>query len=192
MTKINERKNIIGLFKSVYKKENKGIEKRIQFLKIMTILYLIPTIVIAGILVLSIFAEIFDYKILKWEKSALIVILSVGFTIRIPNQFYEFKLLKHLKDINSKSEFDGIDKLNVELKNIIDKLNFGFKNNWIEIILGTGISILGIWQMGLGDSNPYWGYMKLPTLAFYGIIIFRFIIRNKKLNKNINKTEKYW
>ena len=76
MTKINERKNIIGLLKSVYKKENKGIEKRIQFLKIMTILYLIPTIVIAGILVLSIFTEIFDYKILKWEKSALIVILS--------------------------------------------------------------------------------------------------------------------
>ena len=58
------------------------------------------------------------------------------------------KRKRFLKDINSKSEFDGIDKLNIELKNIIDKLNFGFKNNWIEIILGIGISILGIWQIG--------------------------------------------
>ena len=191
MTKIDERKNIIVSLKSTYKEENKGIEKRIQFLKGMTILNLILTIISAGILILSVFAEIFGYEIFKWQKSALMVILSLSFIMNLPNQFYELKLLKHLKNINSKSEFDGIDKLNSELKSIIDKINYGFKNNWDVIILAIGILIMGIWQMGFDDNNPYWEYMKLPTLAFYGIIIFRFIIRNKKLNENINKTEKY-
>ena len=189
--KINERKNIIVSLKSNLGEPKKGIEKRIEFLKGMTILNLILTLISGGILVLSIISELFDYEIIKWQKSALMVILSLSFIINLPNQFYELKLLKHLKKINSKSEFDGIDKLNSELKNIIDKSNNGFKNNWTIIILALGILIMGIWQMGFDENNPYWNYMKLPILAFYGIIIFRFISRKKKLNENIEKTEKY-
>ena len=189
--KINDRKNIIISLKSNLGEPKKGIEKRIQFLKGMTILNLVLTIISAGILVLSILSEIFEYEIYKWQKSALMVILSLSFIMNLPNQFFELKLLKHLKNINSKSEFDGIDKLNSELKSIIDKLNNGFKNNWGIIILAIVILFMGIWQMGFDDNNPYWKYMKLPTLAFYGIIIFRFITTNKKLTKNINKTERY-
>ena len=189
--KINERKNIIVSLKSNLGEPKKGIEKRIEFLKGMTILNLILTLISGGILVLSIISELFDYEIIKWQKSALMVILSLSFIINLPNQFYELKLLKHLKKINSKSEFDGIDKLNSELKNIIDKSNNGFKNNWSIIILAFGILIMGIWQMGSDENNPYWNYMKLPILTFYGIIIFRFINRNKKLNENIEKTEKH-
>jgi len=80
----------------------------------------------------------------------------------------------------------------MELKNIIEKLNNRLKNGWIEITLAIIILIMGIWQMGFSDNNnPYWNYMKLPILAFYGIILFRFIFTNRKLNENINKTEKY-
>lgn len=191
MTKIDERKNIIVSLKPTYKEENKGIEKRIQFLKGMTLVNIVLTIICAGIIVLSILAEIFDYEIFKWQKSSLMVILSLNFIMNLPNQFYELKLLKHLKNINSKSEFDGIDKLNSELKIIIDKLNNRFKSNWSIIILAIAIMIMGIWQMGYGDNNPYWKYMKLPTLAFYGIILFRFVFTNRKLNENIKETEKY-
>lgn len=189
--KMNERKNIIISLKSNFGEPKNGIEKRLSFLKGMTILNLILTLISGGILILSIISELFDYEIIKWQKSALMVILSLSFIMNLPNQFYELKLLKHLKKINSKSEFDGIDKLNSELKNIIDKSNNGFKNNWSIIILAFGILIMGIWQMGFDENNPYWNYMKLPILAFYGIIIFRFISRNRKLNENIEKTEKY-
>ncbi len=81
--------------------------------------------------------------------------------MNLPNQFFELKLLKHLKKINSKPEFDGIDKLNSELKSIIDKSNNRFKNNWSIIILAIVILIMGIWQMGFdnGNGNPYWKYM---------------------------------
>lgn len=185
---MDERKNIIASLKSNIGEPKKGIEKRIEFLKRMTILNLVLTIICAGI---SIISGLFDYESFKWRKSALMVILSLSFIMNLPNQFYELKLLKHLKKINSKSGFDGIDKLNSELKSIIDRLNNRFKSNWSIIVLAIVILTMGIWQMGFDDNNPYWKYMKLPTLVFYGIIIFRFITTNRKLNENVNKTEKY-
>ncbi len=194
MTKIDERKNIIVSLKSSFGEPKKGIEKRFQFLKGMTILNLTLTIFSAGILVLSIISNLFNYEIFKWEKTGLLAILSLSFVLNLPNQFYELKLLNHLKKINSKSEFEGIEKLNIELKNIIEKLNNRLKNGWLEIILAIIIMIMGIWQMGFSNNNnnnPYWNYMKLPILAFYGIILFRFVFTNRKINENINKTEKY-
>ena len=190
---MNERKNIINSLKSNLREPKNGIEKRLSFLKGMTIFNLTLTLFSAGILVFTIISELFNYDFFKWEKTGLLAILSLNFVLNLPNQFYELKLLKHLKKINSKSEFDGIEKLNIELKNIIEKLNNRWKNGWPEIILAIIIMIMGIGQMGFynNNNNPYWNYMKLPILAFYGIILFRFIFTNRKLNENINKTEKY-
>lgn len=189
-TKISERKNIIVSLKSNYGEPKKGIEKRIQFLKRITILYLIMALFSGGILFLSIVFEVFDSEIFKWEKTGLLAILSLSIVLNLPKQCYELKLLKHIKKIDSKPDFIGIDKLNRELKNTIDKLNDRFRIDWILIVLAILIVIMGIWQMGFEDNNPYWNYMKLPIIVFYGIILFRFIITNKKLTKNINETEK--
>lgn len=120
----------------------------------------------------------------------LLTILSISFILNLPNELYELKLLKHLKNSNTKSEFNGIDELNTELKNVIDNLNNRLKNNWILIALGIVIMIMGIWQMFYDKNNPYWNYMKLPILMFYGINVIRFVFTNKKLTKNINETEK--
>jgi hypothetical protein len=191
--KINERKNIIISLKSNFGEPKNRIEKRLSFLKGMTILNLTLTLFSAGILVLSIISELFNYEIFEWKKTGLIAILSLSFILNLPNQYFELKLLNHLKKLDSKSEFNGIEKLNMELKNIIEKLNNRLKNGWIEITLAIVILIMGIWQMGFSDNNnPYWNNMKLPILAFYGIILFRFIFTNRKLNENINKTEKYY
>ena len=191
--KMNERKNIIISLKSNFGEPKNGIEKRLSFLKGMTILNLTLTLFSAGILVLSIISELFNYEIFEWKKTGLLAILSLSFILNLPNQYFELKLLNHLKKLGSKSEFNGIDKLNMELKNIIEKLNNRLKNGWIEITLAIVILIMGIWQMGFSDNNnPYWNNMKLPILAFYGIILFRFIFTNRKLNENINKTEKYY
>ena len=191
--KMNERKNIIISLKSNFGEPKNGIEKRISFLKGMTILNLTLTIFSAGILVLSIISELFNYEIFEWKKTGLLAILSLSFILNLPNQYFELKLLNHLKKLGSKSEYNGIDKLNIELKSIIENLNNRLKNGWVEITLAIIILIMGIWQMGFSNNNnnPYWNYMKLPILAFYGIILFRFIFTNRKLNENITKTEKY-
>ena len=196
--KMNERKNIIISLKSNFGEPKNGIEKRLSFLKGMTILNLTLTIFSAGILVLSIISELFNYEIFEWKKTGLLAILSLSFILNLPNQYFELKLLNHLKKLGSKSEYNGIDKLNIELnielKIIIENLNNRLKNGWVEITLAIIILIMGIWQMGFSNNNnnnPYWNYMKLPILAFYGIILFRFIFTNRKLNENITKTEKY-
>ena len=191
--KMNERKNIIISLKSNFGEPKNGIEKRLSFLKGMTILNLTLTIFSAGILVLSIISELFNYEIFEWKKTGLLAILSLSFILNLPNQYFELKLLNHLKKLGSKSEYNGIDKLNIELKSIIKNLNNRLKNGWVEITLAIIILIMGIWQMGFSNNNnnPYWNYMKLPILAFYGIILFRFIFTNRKLNENITKTEKY-
>jgi hypothetical protein len=191
--KMNERKNIIISLKSNFGEPKNGIEKRLSFLKGMTILNLTLTLFSAGILILSIISELFNYEIFEWKKTGLLAILSLSFILNLPNQYFELKLLNHLKKLGSKSEFSGIDKLNIELKSIIENLNNRLKNGWVEITLAIIILIMGIWQMGFSNNNnnPYWNYMKLPILAFYGIILFRFIFMKRKLNENITKTEKY-
>jgi hypothetical protein len=109
----------------------------------------------------------------------------------LPNELYELKLLEHFKKINTKSEFNGIEKLNDELKIIIVDLNNRLKNNWIIFLIAILILVMGIWQSLYDNSNPYWKYMKVPTILFFGIIIVRFQITYKKLTKNISETEKY-
>ncbi len=194
-TKIVERKNIIVSLKSNYGEPKKGIDKRIQFLKRMTILDLVMTIFSGGVVLLSIISDTLGFEIFKWQKMGLLTmtILSLSFALRLPQEIYELELLKHLKKINSNSNFKGIDKLNRELKSIINKLNDRIKNNWIVIIFAIGIVVMGLWQLGFdsGNNNSYWKYMKLPVLTFFGLIIVQFISTNRKLTRNIREMEKY-
>ena len=190
-TKIEERKNIIVSLKSNFGEQKKGIEKKIQYLKGISVLHLILTLFCVGILVSSIVSDLLGFEFYKWQKTGLLAILSLSTILNLPNELYELKLLNHLKKINSKSEFDGIEKLNDELKKLINKLNNRLRSNWFVFALAILIMVMGIWQMLIEDKNPYWNYMKLPILAFYGMIIFRFIKTNKRLSENIKKTEKY-
>ena len=191
-TKIDERKNIIISLKPSYGDRNKGIEKRTQYLKAMSFFNIILSILSGGIVIFSIIAELVGIDSFKWPKMGLLSILSLSIILNLPNTLFELKLLKHFKKINNKMDVEGIGKLNIDLKSIIDKLNNGIKNNWLQIILGIVIMIMAIWQMGFGsgNGNPYWKYMKTPILLFYGIILTRFIITNKKLQYNIDETDK--
>jgi DMSO reductase anchor subunit len=189
MTKIDERKNIIVSLKSNYGERKKGIDKRIQYLKGMTILDLVLTTFCGGIVLLSIILEPLGYEFFKWQKMGLLTILSLSFILRLPEEIFELKLLKHLRNISDKSDFLGIDKLNSDLKIIVDKLNKKLKYN--RLIIPLAIIILVFIQVLSENLNPYWNYAKIPVLLFFGMIVIRFYNVNKKLNKNIMETEKY-
>ena len=190
-TKIDERKNIIISLKPTYGDRKNGIEKRTQYLKTMSFFNIILSLLSGGLVILSIIFEFIGYDSFKWQKMGLLAILSLSVILNLPNGLYELKLLKHLKKINDKMAVERIGELNIDLKSIIDKLNNGMKNNWVTTVLALVIMIMGIWQMGFDDNNPYWKYMKVPILLFYGIILTRFISTNKKLQYNIDETEKY-
>jgi hypothetical protein len=191
MTKIDERKNIIVSLKSNYGERKKGIDKRIQYLKGMAILDLLLTTFCGGIVLLSIILEPLGYEFFKWQKMGLLTILSLSFILRLPEEIFELKLLKHLRNISDKSDFLGIDKLNSDLKIIVDKLNKKLKYNRLIIPLAIIILVLGFIQVLSENLNPYWNYAKIPVLLFFGMIVIRFYNVYKKLNKNIMETEKY-
>ncbi len=189
-SKIDERKNIIVSLKPIYGERKKGIDKRIRDLMIMSSVNLILTVFCGGMIFASIISEQLGYEFYNWDKMGLLTILSLSFILSLPNDLYEIKLLNHFKKITALAEFDGIENLNTDLKRIIHKLNERLKNNWYLILLVIVIMIMGIWQM-LFDHNPYWIFMKIPTMLLFGIIITRFFVMNKKLTQNITEAEKY-
>ena len=98
----------------------------------MTILDLVLTTLCGGIVLLSIILEPLGYEFFKWQKMGLLTILSLSFILRLPEDIFELKLLKHLRNISDKSDFLGIDKLNSDLKIIVNNLNKKLK--WITVI----------------------------------------------------------
>ena len=188
MTKIDERKNIIVSLKSMYKEDNRGIDKRIKHLRIMSFLNTTMSIVSGGIILTSIISEQFGFEILKWEKSGTLAMLSIMFFLNFPREIYELKLLNHLKRINDFKDFIGIEKLNLELKNLLSIMN-NRKPNLVLIIFIVVLIFMALWQ-AFGLSNTYWNYMKIPILLFFGFSVFNFIKLNKKLTGNIKQAEK--
>jgi len=186
---IENRKSIIKSLKPTIAWGSKSIEKRVEFLKGITAVYIILTTLCAGILILTILAEIIGFKFTKWENIGLLAILSVSFVLNLPNQLYELKLTKHLIKLNSQSNLNGSESLNNELRKIIEQLNNRIKNNWLTLLLALIILVLGILQMGTENNSQVWGYMKIPMIIFYGIILLKFWKTNKSLSRNINDAE---
>ena len=191
MTKIDERKNIIVSLKSNYGERKKGIDKRIQYLKGMNILNLTLAILCGGIILASIILEPLGFEFFKWQKMGLLTILSLSFILRLPEETFELKLLRHLKRISDKTDFNGIEKLNSELQIIVDNLNKKMKFHRIFIPLAIVILILGIIQVLSEDLNPFWNYAKILVVFFFIVVMTRFYKVNKKLTKNILETEKH-
>ncbi len=187
---MDERKNIIVSLKSSVGESGTGLKTRIKLLKILIIIYSLITIVLAGILTLSIISGLFNNEIISWQKSGLAVIVIFSVSLNLPKQIFELKLLQHLIKINTKPDFEGITKLNSELKKIIDQLNNTVKTRWFVVLLVIFVLIMAFWQL-FSENNPYWDFMKIPFLLIYGILLTDFIITNRKLTKNIKETEKH-
>ena len=77
---------------------------------------------------------------------------------------------------------------NIELKNIIVRLNNRKKSSTFLIVFIILILVMGLWQFSL-ENNPYWNYMKFPIILFFGFTLTRFIQGFKNLEENIKKVE---
>jgi len=185
---LDERKNIIISLKSNYRNEIKGIDKQIRNLSIMSFMNIFLSLICGGMILISIISEQFGFEILKWEKSAVLVILSITVFLSFPYDIYELKLLRHLKIINNYKDFTELEKLNIELKNIIVRLNNRKKSSTFLIVFIILILVMGLWQFSL-ENNPYWNYMKFPIILFFGFTLTRFIQGFKNLEENIKKVE---
>ena len=186
---MEERLSVIDLFKSMFGVPKKGDKSRIKYLK-TTIVFNIVALIICWVpILMSIFSHFWGYDFLKWDKMGLLVILSLGNSLNLPNNIYELKLLLHAQKLKNQ-EIDSIDhSVNSELKNIMSNLNSRINNRWYIIPLLVVILILALWQFLIENQNPYWAYGKLPILLFGGIVTFDFHKTYNKLTQNIQKAE---
>jgi hypothetical protein len=118
---ITERIQIIDRFKSIYNWENKTEEKKIKTLKFISFLdYEVVIILLAFSILASGLTSFHVVSIISgnWEKSGILVLMTMSLSIRVPLGFIELLLKKHSKEIKD-LKIDFVDKLNHDLEFLI-------------------------------------------------------------------------
>jgi hypothetical protein len=184
---ITERIQIIDGFKSIYHWENKTEEKKIKTLKLISFLdYGVVMILLAFSILASGLTSFHVDSIISgnWEKSGLLVLMTMSLSIRAPFGFIELILKKHSKEIKDlKIDFD--DKLNHDLEFLISKFND--RNKYLYITGLPAILILIAALLQVFDLNPYWD--KFPH--FVGGVCLYILVRINydivRLKRNLRK-----
>jgi len=185
---IIERIKIAENFKSIYKWEGKTQEKKDKILKRVAffdyglVLFLLTVLIFVSVL------TVFEIDSLsnKWTNTGILVLMTMGLSLRAPFSYIELMLKNHIKEIkNNETEFDK--KLNIDLENIVIRLN-----NRKKLIYVIGIPVVLIFIAALlqvFDANPYWD--KFPPLVLsvsvYLLIQINYDILKLKRNfKRVN------
>ncbi len=185
---IDERIKIAKSFKSIYNWKGKTPEKREKTLKMVAFSdYGIVTFLLF-VCILASAMTIFQTQSISsnWEKSGLLVLLTMSFSLRSPFSFIELILNNHIKKIeNVRYQFDN--ELNNELDNIITKLNR--RKKYIYLIGLPAILIFIPAMLQVFNANPYWD--KFPpfvlTVSLYILVRIHYDIM--KLKRNLKRVE---
>ena len=184
---ITERIQIIDGFKSIYNWKGKTEERKFKTLKYTSLLdYGLMMILLAFSILASGLTSFHVDSIISgsWEKSGLLVLMTMSLSIRAPFGFIEFILKDHSKEIKDlKIDFD--DKLNHDLEFLISKFNDRKKYLYITGLPAILILIAALLQ--IFDLNPYWD--KFPH--FVGGVCIYILVRINydivRLKRNLRK-----
>jgi hypothetical protein len=187
INKITERVQIIDGFKSIYNFKGKTEERKFKTLKYTSLLdYGLAMILLAFSILASGLTSFHVDSIISgnWEKSGLLVLMTMSLSIRAPFGLIELILKKHSKEIKDlKIDFD--DKLNHDLEFLISKFNDRKKYLYIIGLPAILISIAALLQVF--DLNPYWD--KFPH--FVGGVCIYILVRINydivRLKRNLRK-----
>lgn len=187
INKITERVQIIDGFKSIYNFKGKTEERKFKTLKYTSLLdYGLAMILLAFSILASGLTSFHVDSIISgnWEKSGLLVLMTMSISIRAPFGLIELILNKHSKEIKDlKIDFD--DKLNHELEFLISKFNDRKKYLYITGLPAILILIAALLQVF--DLNPYWD--KFPH--FVGGVCIYILVRINydivRLKRNLRK-----
>lgn len=184
---IAKRIQIIDGFKSIYNFKGKTEERKFKTLKYTSLLdYGLAMILLAFSILASGLTSFHVDSIISgnWEKSGLLVLMTMSISIRAPFGFIELRLKKHYKEIKDlKIDFD--DKLNHDLEFLISKFNDRKKYLYITGLPAILILIAALLQVF--DLNPYWD--KFPH--FVGGVCIYILVRINydivRLKRNLRK-----
>ena len=169
---IEARIGIINQLKTTLTGKDLSLEKRMKRLKLwgymnfgLANLLLVFLIIISASTLLRL--EPFGQN---WNKSGLIVLMAISLSLHAHFSIIEFLLLKHSKSLGN-SDFNFDNRLNMELKELINDMNYHrFKPFWI--ILPAIIMMIASALMIL-ELNPYWDMFTWPVLAISVLLSWR-------------------
>lgn len=184
---IAKRIQIIDGFKSIYNFKGKTEERKFKTLKYTSLLdYGLAMILLAFSILASGLTSFHVDSIISgnWEKSGLLVLMTMSISIKAPFGLIELILNKHSKEIKDlKIDFD--DKLNHDLEFLISKFNDRKKYLYITGLPAILILIAALLQVF--DLNPYWD--KFPH--FVGGVCIYILVRINydivRLKRNLRK-----
>lgn len=186
---MQSRITIIDTYRSFLGQRKKSVDNRLKYLAVLK--YFCASVVL--LVILAVIKSFLPFDILngklKWNDSALLVMLSITYLLQGPRYFYESKLLRHLKKVeNEEKKTPEKVELNKQLQNTISNLNH-HKNNLIIVSSAAFLMIPSLIQL-VSDIFEYWSYFKIPFLIFIILIIFDFLKNYNQLNRNIREYEK--
>lgn len=169
---IEERIGIINQLKTTLTGKDLSLEKRIKRLKLwgymnfgLVNLLLVFLIIISASTLLRL--EPFGQN---WQKSGLIVLMTISLSLHAHFSIIEFLLLKHSKRLGN-SDFNFDNRLNMELKELINDMNYHrFKPYWIII---PAIILMIASALMVLELNPYWDMFTWPVLAISVLLSWR-------------------
>jgi len=185
---IEERIKIIKGFKSYTYWKEKSPEEISNLLRVFApIDYGFTLVFLLFVIVLSASA-LFELEFLssKWEKSGLIVLMTISFSLRSPLTLAELMLKKHVQKIRTKNLAIKAS-LNFDLRSIISNFNNRRRKSVFFIIPVVLIMLASFAQVF--EMNPYWSYFSSIILA-YCVFVFVWIhYQLLKLRNNLKTVE---
>lgn len=183
-----ERIRIIKKLKpSIYVKEQ-SLDQRIRKLKFLSLLnYLLANFLLIVLMVQSALALLYyDPSGESWQKSALLVFITMNLSLQAHLSYIEYLLLKHARNLKNQ-QYNISDINNKELKELVMRLNNNrFKPYWI--VIPSMVVMIGS-LFSYFNYNPYWELFALPSLLVGSLLSWRLNKEVLLIRNNIEHIE---
>lgn len=190
MDSLTERIDLINAFELIGRSRNEKVDMHLQSNFYILLLSCIAFSITFIIVLLSAITEIFRIGIpFNWDKTSLLLLLSINSYNAIGNALNKRIILKHLKFLETSPVKSFNQKLNDDLAVLAAKLHRSLRHKLIIAALMVIILIGCIINMFMDYQFIYYKFLIIPTLLFYVLATLNIWGNYKKLKANIDEVE---
>lgn len=189
MDSLTERIDLINDFEFIGRSRNEEVDMHLQSNFYILLLSCIAFSITFIIVLLAAITEIFRISIpFNWDKTSLLVLISINSYNAIGNTLNKRIILKHLKFLETSPIKPFNQKLNDDLADLAAKLHRPLRKLIIAALTGI-ILIACIINLFMHYQFIYYKFLIIPTLLFYVLATLNIWANYKKLKGNINEVE---
>lgn len=191
MDSVTERIDFINSLEFVGRDKHEKVEMHLQSNFYILTLSCIAFSITFIIVLFSAITEVFGIDIpFNWNKTSLLVLLSINFCNTIGNSLHKRTILQHLKFLEKFPTIEFAPQLNDDLADKASKVQRSLRRNMIIGALMIIILIGCITNMFMNNQFIFYKFFIIPTLLFYVLASLNIWNNYKKLKANIDEVEK--